>query len=65
MGKPAAPVKRKEDVKSPISKGWIGASTPARNLPATCVETDTDSPTVLLAFVLCGGVIFEILRLFF
>ncbi|KAF2280724.1 uncharacterized protein EI97DRAFT_6705 [Westerdykella ornata] len=43
MGKPASALKRKENLKSPISKGWI----------------------VLLAFVLCGGVIFEVLRLFF
>ncbi|PSN65588.1 hypothetical protein BS50DRAFT_497554, partial [Corynespora cassiicola Philippines] len=43
MGKPIAPVKRKEEFKSPISKGWI----------------------IVLAFVLCGGLIFEILKLFF
>jgi len=41
-GKPQQ-VKKKEEFKSPISKGWIA----------------------VLAFVLCGGVIFELLRLFF
>ncbi|KAF2185127.1 hypothetical protein K469DRAFT_708420 [Zopfia rhizophila CBS 207.26] len=43
MGKPQLQVKRKEDFKSPVSKGWIA----------------------VLAFVLCGGLIFELLRLFF
>jgi hypothetical protein len=43
MGKPVQAVKKREEFKSPISKGWI----------------------IVLAFVLCGGVIFEVLRLFF
>ncbi|KAF2242552.1 hypothetical protein BU26DRAFT_524155 [Trematosphaeria pertusa] len=43
MGKPVEARKRKEDFKSPISRGWI----------------------IVLAFVLCGGLIFELLKLFF
>ena len=31
MGKPIAPVKRKEEFKSPISKGWISTSRHARH----------------------------------
>jgi len=42
-GKPQGQVKRKEEFKSPIGKGWIA----------------------VLAFVVCGGLIFELLRLFF
>lgn len=42
-GKPQGQVKRKEEFKSPISKGWIA----------------------VLAFVVCGGLIFELLRMFF
>ncbi|KAF2644385.1 hypothetical protein P280DRAFT_393426, partial [Massarina eburnea CBS 473.64] len=43
MGRPTDSRVRKEEFKSPISKGWI----------------------IILAFVLCGGVIFEVLKLIF
>ncbi|KAF2198251.1 hypothetical protein GQ43DRAFT_474703 [Delitschia confertaspora ATCC 74209] len=43
MGKPVTAVKRKEEFRSPISKGWI----------------------IILGFVVCGGLIVELLRLLF
>jgi hypothetical protein len=80
MGKPTTAIKRKENFKSPISKGWISTFWPPSsfyvldrnagrsrrsNLPGNKACTDKSRLVVLLAFVLCGGVIFEILKLFF
>lgn len=80
-GKPQATIKKQEAHKSPISKGWIGTWTPRtraqlqtayagnihRQTPLA-QKTLTDSVFIflaVLAFVLCGGLIFELLRLFF
>ncbi|EKG14642.1 hypothetical protein MPH_08115 [Macrophomina phaseolina MS6] len=53
-GKPQTAVKKQEVAKSPISKGWIET-----------IHSDLPLLVAVLAFILCGGLIFELLRLFF
>ncbi len=80
MGRPetATAVKPRGPMKSPISRGWIGMS---RATLVGSGWSDSNQGwglgcglgmwlmanlwTVVLAFVLCGGLLFEVLRLFF
>jgi hypothetical protein len=58
-GKPESAVKAKKIAeKSPISNIWIGKE-------LLCCEMLSDISIGILVFVLCGGVLFELLRLFF
>ncbi|MCJ1288360.1 hypothetical protein MMC26_007715 [Xylographa opegraphella] len=58
-GKPESAIKQKQKFKQPISPLWIGMSTSS---PA---PTKSYSEVGLLVFVLCGGLIFELIRVFF
>lgn len=63
-GKPDSAVKQKvQKFNPPVSKLWIGMF----KVPLTCFVGiwGTYTITGLLAFIICGGLIFELLRLFF
>ena len=60
-GKPDGAIKQKSKFNPPISPLWIGA---LRILRYYTSQADFCLPG-LLVFVLCGGIIFELLRLFF
>jgi hypothetical protein len=63
MGKPegAQVVKPRGPQKSPISKTWISMW----NSGEQEQEKDANLVAVVLAFILCGGLLFELLKLFF
>lgn len=61
-GKPDSAVKQKiQKFNPPVSKLWIGMS----KVPFTCLDSSSYTIVGLLAFIICGGLIFELLRLFF
>jgi hypothetical protein len=64
MGQPVSTepiVKKKAPQKSPISRFWIGTSLLSFNLNVW----ETNMSAVVLAFILVGGLLFEVLKLFF
>ena len=61
-GKPESEIKQKQKFKPPISPLWIGTYLDYPFIPNA---RPAYAPLGLLAFVVCGGLIFELLRLFF
>jgi hypothetical protein len=64
MGQPVSTepiVKKKAPQKSPISRFWISTSLLSFNLNVW----RTNRSAVVLAFILVGGLLFEVLKLFF
>jgi hypothetical protein len=63
MGKPESttPVVKRGPMKSPISKPWISTHTPTSAIE----KRRSNMHVVVLGFVLCGGLLFEVLKMFF